>query len=103
VHDSTLESITEVDGSTPDPGSWIAASLLPQYTDKISIASTTSVAESVLNSFTMYGELQMACLDSQFELVLSKIQAEWYFVGASVCSVLVSFRVQATNSSPASS
>jgi hypothetical protein len=87
--DSGFGSIREADGSTSNLGSWVAASLLPQHMDKVSIASTTSVAESVLSSFTMYGELQNACLDSQYEQVLSKTLAEWYFVGASVC--LVSF------------
>ena len=90
IGDTTIE---ELEDSTivVDPisisetvGDWIAASLLPQYTDQISITSSMTVAESALDTFTTYKELREACLDSQFERVLDRLRAEWYYVGGSV-------------------
>jgi hypothetical protein len=65
---------------------WLFPSLLPQYTaDQISVTSTMSVAESALDTITMYRELREASLDSQFEAILVRLQSEWAYVGASVC------------------
>ena len=67
----------------------IAASLLPTYTDQISINSTMSAAESFLETFSMYRELREACTDSEFERILSRQQAEWFYVGGSVRTILL--------------
>ncbi|KDQ31513.1 hypothetical protein PLEOSDRAFT_23374 [Pleurotus ostreatus PC15] len=65
--------------------SWIAASMLPQYTEKpertTDISPDLSRAELLLSAFTMYSELKDACLDSQFEKIFTRLQTEWTYIG----------------------
>ncbi|KAF4573594.1 C2 domain-containing protein [Pleurotus pulmonarius] len=64
---------------------WIAASMLPQYSEKpertTDISPDLSRAEILLSAFTMYSELKDACLDSQFEKIFSRLQTEWTYIG----------------------
>jgi hypothetical protein len=71
---------------------WTAFSLLPlNVSDTISIASTRSQAESVLDAFTPYNEMRAADdaaePDAQFLRVLDRLKAEWYGVGASLVAL----------------
>ena len=81
-----MNDFSAVDTTTTSFSDWIAASILPRFTDQISVSSNMSVIESALDSFTTYRELREACLDSQFEQILARLQAEWYYVGGSVRS-----------------
>ncbi|KAJ8701733.1 hypothetical protein PTI98_000490 [Pleurotus ostreatus] len=71
--------------SVSDSLSWIAASMLPQYTEKpertTDISPDLSRAELLLSAFTMYSELKDACLDSQFEKIFTRLQTEWTYIG----------------------
>lgn len=63
---------------------WLATSILPTYTETISIDSQTSTVDSVVDSFSPYRELREAGLDSDYERILTELSAEWRFVGGSV-------------------
>lgn len=61
---------------------WIAASLLPVYTEKITVPpSYMNSAERALSSFTLYCELKEAQLESEYEPVFERLQREWQYVG----------------------
>ncbi|KAH7906824.1 hypothetical protein BJ138DRAFT_1071217 [Hygrophoropsis aurantiaca] len=66
---------------------WIAASFLPAYTERVVPNQPMSRLESFINSFSPYRELHYAVVDSDYERVLSKLQAEWYYVGASLVAL----------------
>lgn len=63
---------------------WFAASILPAYTETISINSQVSTIDSIVDSFSPYRELRDARVDSEYERVLTELCAEWRFVGGSV-------------------
>ncbi|KAH7910097.1 hypothetical protein BJ138DRAFT_1065884 [Hygrophoropsis aurantiaca] len=65
---------------------WVAASLLPTHTGVVS-NQPMSRLESFINSFSSYGELHDAADESDYARVLSKLQAEWYYVGASLIAL----------------
>jgi hypothetical protein len=69
---------------------WIAASLLPKYTEKIVVLDPRplSLMERVLTSFTMYGELREATMDSEYEKVFARLQKEWTCIGGLVSVLL---------------
>ena len=46
--------------------------------------TTTVPWHSVLSSFTLYGELSVACTPEQFTLVRTRLQQEWTFDGGFV-------------------
>ena len=69
---------------TADRKLWFAASILPSYTETISIESQASTVDSIVDSFSPYRELREAQLDSDYERVLTELRAEWRFVGGSV-------------------
>jgi hypothetical protein len=62
----------------------IAPSLLPRYTEQISVDNSLSFIDALVDSFSSYRELREANSDSEYEHILEKIKSEWYFVGASV-------------------
>lgn len=63
---------------------WFGASILPTYTETISIDSEISTVDSIVDSFSPYRELREARVDSDYERVLTQLCAEWRFVGGSV-------------------
>lgn len=63
---------------------WFAASILPAYTEAISVNSQISTIDSIVDSFSPYRELREATVDSEYERVLTELRAEWRFVGGSV-------------------
>lgn len=75
--DSTRVQVT-------DHKHWFAASILPAYTETISIDSQISTIDSIVDSFSPYRELREARVDSEYERVLTELCAEWRFVGGSV-------------------
>ena len=71
----------------------IAPSLLPRYTDQISVDNSLSFIDALVDSFSSYRELREACSDSEYEHILEKIKSEWYFVGASVRHAAIPLRL----------
>ncbi|KAG1725260.1 uncharacterized protein EDB91DRAFT_1168896 [Suillus paluster] len=65
----------------------IALSLLPRYTERISVDNSLSFIDALVDSFSSYRELREACSDSEYERVLEKLTSEWYFVGASLVAL----------------
>ncbi|OAX36532.1 hypothetical protein K503DRAFT_744218 [Rhizopogon vinicolor AM-OR11-026] len=65
----------------------IAPSLLPRYTEQISVDNSVSFIEALVDSFSCYRELREACSDSEYERILEKLNSEWYFVGASLVAL----------------
>ena len=63
---------------------WFAASMLPTYTETLSIDSRVSTVDSIVDSFSPYRELREARVDSDYERVLTDLSTEWRFVGGSV-------------------
>jgi len=76
---SPPEAVISIFSSFP-----IFPSLLPQYTEKIEVPSDMTLLERVLSTFTMYGELKNATLDSQYERVFGRLQMEWTYIGGLV-------------------
>ncbi|KAH7889056.1 hypothetical protein F5I97DRAFT_1935422 [Phlebopus sp. FC_14] len=64
---------------------WFAASMLPSYTEAIAVEQHTSTLDHFVDSFSPYRQLREARVDSDYERVLVKLQAEWTTVGASPC------------------
>jgi hypothetical protein len=62
----------------------LAPSLLPVYTEQISVDNSLSFIDALVDSFSSYSELRGARSDSEYERILEKLTSEWYFVGASV-------------------
>ncbi|KAI0253320.1 hypothetical protein BJV78DRAFT_1351907 [Lactifluus subvellereus] len=77
---------------TPSVISIILPSLLPQtyVTDNVSVASFASFASgasfasSAFDTLTCHRELREARVDSDFDRILVRLIAEWYYTGASV-------------------
>jgi len=63
------------------PLNWVAASVLPKYTEKIETPSSLTRPEAVVATFTMYYELKEAQLDSHYEKVFHRLQMEWTYIG----------------------
>ena len=63
---------------------WIAASLLPVYTEKLTTSPELGRMEKAIAACTMYNELKTACVDSHFEKVFSRLQMEWTYTGGTV-------------------
>ena len=75
--------------SKPSPGgggplAWIAASLLPVYTEKVPIPSDMNAAERAVCSFTFYNDLRQATHESHYEKVFERMQKEWTYIGGLV-------------------
>ncbi|KAG2148700.1 uncharacterized protein EDB93DRAFT_1144346 [Suillus bovinus] len=66
-----------------------APSLLPSYTEQISVDDSLSLIDALVDSFSVYSELREACSDSEYERILEKLRSEWYYVGASVLDAAV--------------
>ncbi|KAG1772588.1 hypothetical protein EV702DRAFT_1133410 [Suillus placidus] len=62
----------------------LAPSLLPRYTEQLSVDNSLSFIDALVDSFSCYSSLREACNDSEYECILEKLRSEWYFVGASV-------------------
>jgi hypothetical protein len=62
----------------------LAPSLLPVYTEQISVDNSLSFIDALVDSFSSYSELRGARSDFEYERILEKLTSEWYFVGASV-------------------
>jgi len=67
----------------------VVPSLLPRYTEQISVDNSLSFIDAIVDSFSPYRELREACSDSEFERILEKLNSEWYFFGASVRYAIV--------------
>ncbi|KAG1735994.1 hypothetical protein EDB19DRAFT_1722862 [Suillus lakei] len=65
----------------------LSASLLPRYTEQISVDNSLSFIDALVDSFSSYSKLREACSDSEYERVLEKLTSEWYFVGASLIAL----------------
>lgn len=67
---------------------WVAASLLPQYTEKIVVPDDMHWAERFLASFTCYRELRDANVESDYGAVYARLQMEWTYTGGLVSLAL---------------
>ncbi|KAG2747055.1 hypothetical protein P692DRAFT_20570693 [Suillus brevipes Sb2] len=65
----------------------LAPSLLPVYTEQISVDNSLSFIDALVDSFSSYSELRGARSDSEYERILEKLTSEWYFVGASLVAL----------------
>jgi hypothetical protein len=79
---ASYENSTSIDND--DDLIYIAPSLLPRYTEQISVDNSLSLIDALVDSFSFYRELREANSDSEYEHILEKLKSEWYFVGASV-------------------
>ncbi|KAH0828139.1 hypothetical protein J3R83DRAFT_3827 [Lanmaoa asiatica] len=101
VDDPTLVSqLSDSEDSNPvqdaDRKHWFAASMLPTYTETISIDYQVSTIDSIVDSFSPYRELREAQVDSEYERVLTELRAEWRFVGGSVRKTCLEDCIQLT-------
>jgi hypothetical protein len=65
--------------------SWIAASVLPVYTEKLTVPpSYMNPAQRAISTFTLYGELKEASLESEYLPIFERLQREWQYVGGLV-------------------
>ncbi|KXN87176.1 hypothetical protein AN958_09102 [Leucoagaricus sp. SymC.cos] len=65
--------------------SWIAASVIPLYTQQLTVPPAyMNPAERVVSSFTLYSELKEACTESEYQPVFDRLQREWQYVGGLV-------------------
>ncbi|KAK7005795.1 hypothetical protein R3P38DRAFT_3039633 [Favolaschia claudopus] len=62
-----------------NPIEWIAASLLPQYTERIEVPPESNFFERAISSFTFYGELKNAGCQDDFSMVFNRLQLEWTY------------------------
>ncbi|KAG2348100.1 hypothetical protein BDR05DRAFT_996388 [Suillus weaverae] len=60
----------------------LAPSLLPRYTEQLSVDISLSFIDTLVDSFLSYSPLREACNDSEYKHVLEKLTSEWYYVGA---------------------
>ncbi|KAG1806104.1 uncharacterized protein BJ212DRAFT_1389562 [Suillus subaureus] len=65
----------------------LAPSLLPSYTEQISVDNSLTFIDALVDSFSSYAELREARNDSEYERILEKLTSEWYFVGASLVAL----------------
>lgn len=64
---------------------WIAASVIPQYTQEINVPpSYINPAERAVSTFTLYGELKEAVMESEYQPIFERLQREWQYVGGLV-------------------
>ncbi|KAF7376510.1 hypothetical protein MSAN_00067000 [Mycena sanguinolenta] len=63
------------------PMGWIAASLLPQYTERIEVPTEPDLNffERAIASFTVYNELKRASCDDDFDRIFTRLQVEWTY------------------------
>ncbi|PCH34472.1 hypothetical protein WOLCODRAFT_135730 [Wolfiporia cocos MD-104 SS10] len=73
--------------SSSSLGGWLSAMSLPLHVDQISVHGSLSLAESIVDSFAPYRELQEATLDADYDKVLGRLLTEWYVVGASLLAL----------------
>ncbi|PPR06114.1 hypothetical protein CVT24_004214 [Panaeolus cyanescens] len=59
----------------------VSSEILPMYTERLTVTPEMSRIELALAAFTMYRELRMAVMDSQFEKVFGRLQMEWTYIG----------------------
>lgn len=69
------------------PLTWIAAALLPMYTEKLTVTPDLNSAEKVVGSFTFYHDLRMATHESHYEKVFERMQTEWAYIGGLLVAV----------------
>ncbi|KAJ7267555.1 hypothetical protein B0H12DRAFT_1097630 [Mycena haematopus] len=64
-----------------NPIGWIAASLLPQYTERIEVPSEPGLNffERAIGSFTVYNEMKRASCHDDFDRVFTRLQVEWTY------------------------
>jgi len=64
-----------------NPAGWLAASLLPQYTERIPVPSDPEfdIFERVIAAFTVYREMKRARCDDDFDRVFKRLQHEWTY------------------------
>lgn len=74
---------------------WLAASILPRFSDQASANSTLSVAESTLSQFSYYRQLRDGSLDEDYERVLKALFSEWIWAGGfvSIRSTVILYRL----------
>ncbi|KAJ8596562.1 hypothetical protein M405DRAFT_856328 [Rhizopogon salebrosus TDB-379] len=82
---ASYENSTSIDND--DDLIYIAPSLLPRYTEQISVDNSLSFINALVDSFSFYRELREANSDSEYEHILEKLKSEWYFVGASLVAL----------------
>jgi hypothetical protein len=64
---------------------WIAASVIPLYTQEIDVPQPyVNPAVRVVSTFTLYGELKKARGDSEYQSIFERLQREWQYVGGLV-------------------
>ncbi len=64
---------------------WIAASVLPQYTQQLTAPpASMNPAERAISVFTLYTELKEADGESEYEPIFERLQREWQYVGGLV-------------------
>jgi hypothetical protein len=67
--------------------SWIAASVLPLYTEQITIPpASMNPAERLISTFSLYSELKEAEIESDYQPIFERLQREWQYVGGLVRS-----------------
>ncbi|KAF8199834.1 hypothetical protein K438DRAFT_1905863 [Mycena galopus ATCC 62051] len=83
---SFIDDEEPVDSPAPikisfNPMGWIAASLLPQYTERIEVPPEPGLNffERVISSFTVYNEMQRACCNDDFDRIFTRLQVEWTY------------------------
>ncbi|KAJ7223184.1 hypothetical protein GGX14DRAFT_657594 [Mycena pura] len=64
-----------------NPIGWIAASLLPQYTEQIEVPPDPSFNffERAISTFTIYSEMRRAQCDDEYERIFTRLQLEWTY------------------------
>lgn len=69
---------------------WIAASVLPQYTQQITVPpASMNPAERAISAFTLYCELKEAETESDYEPIFERLQREWQYVGGLVSGLSI--------------
>ncbi|KAL6303935.1 hypothetical protein BKA93DRAFT_826150 [Sparassis latifolia] len=100
-HEEYFPSFREDDSfefnDSKENGGWFSSMMLPRYVDQISMQTPLSLAESILDIFTPYRELQEATLECDFEKVLGRLLTEWYVVGASLLALAGRIWLQSRN------
>lgn len=69
-----------------NPVGWIAASLLPQYTERIEVPPDPGLNffERAISSFTVYNEMKQARCNDDFDRVFTRLQIEWSYTAGIV-------------------
>lgn len=61
------------------PVGWLAASLLPRYTERNEVEPELNFFERAISSFTVYREMKRACGEDDFESIFKRLQYEWTY------------------------